>query len=625
MAFTKIAAAGIGSTETVTLHSLEVLNNATVGGVLTYEDVTNVDSIGIITARAGVLVGSGITLSKDGDIFATGVTTSTTFVGDLTGNVTGNVTGNISGGTVAGSTGTFTGDVDIAEKIVHTGDTNTFIRFPAADEISLEAGGNTRVKIDSSGRLLVGGPTSDSRTTSMVLVGNSSSGSTGQAVLNMDIGTTSISDGLSIGVFRFGATGDRRGADVRAEGAGTWSAGSSHPTDLVFGTNASGQSSTPTERLRITSSGVLNVPAGIGPQLRFENQHSVTADAAISTFDDGSGTMLVLGSNFYINSVGSETRYNTSEESAGIIINRNGDINLKTGSTGATATTRLSIDTDGETQIKGDANPCLSVDRGSANNTNINLKYNGTVTGQVSVANADFQLSAVGGSTPMSFYTNGSSKMRIQADGKISIGNPASGSPNRLFYVDTGTTGDGMRIKSDEVLGDFVVNNTGDGHGRAFVINASRVDSGTLPKLHLAGQGSITLAVDSNSTRMTIDGSGNIGAPSGNNIYNASDERLKENMIDLTNGLDKINKLKPVSFTWKNGWSESLDGVTQYGFGAQTTQSVDELLVEPFSTGDVELNGETIENPLRVNEKHIIPLLVKAIQELSAKVAALEG
>ena len=75
MAFTKIAAAGIGSTETVTLHSLEVLNNATVGGVLTYEDVTNVDSIGIVTARAGVLVGSGITLSKDGDIFATGIST----------------------------------------------------------------------------------------------------------------------------------------------------------------------------------------------------------------------------------------------------------------------------------------------------------------------------------------------------------------------------------------------------------------------------------------------------------------------------------------------------------------------------------------------------------------------
>ena len=48
-----------------------------IGGTLTYEDVTNVDSVGLITARAGVVVGSGITLSKDGDIFATGITTIT--------------------------------------------------------------------------------------------------------------------------------------------------------------------------------------------------------------------------------------------------------------------------------------------------------------------------------------------------------------------------------------------------------------------------------------------------------------------------------------------------------------------------------------------------------------------
>ena len=85
MAFTKIAAAGIGSTETVTLHSLEVINNATVGGVLTYEDVTNVDSIGLITARNGVVVGGGITLSQDGDGFFTGIVTATTFSGDGSG------------------------------------------------------------------------------------------------------------------------------------------------------------------------------------------------------------------------------------------------------------------------------------------------------------------------------------------------------------------------------------------------------------------------------------------------------------------------------------------------------------------------------------------------------------
>ena len=53
----------------------------TIGGVLTYEDVTN-DSVGVINALVCVLVG-GITLSKDGDIFATGVTTSTTFSGSV--------------------------------------------------------------------------------------------------------------------------------------------------------------------------------------------------------------------------------------------------------------------------------------------------------------------------------------------------------------------------------------------------------------------------------------------------------------------------------------------------------------------------------------------------------------
>jgi len=86
--------------------------NVTIGGTLTYEDVTNVDSIGIVTARNGIevgarpgvaasisvdgnmivsgvttigsnlKVGTGVTLSPDGDVFATGVCTATSFSGD---------------------------------------------------------------------------------------------------------------------------------------------------------------------------------------------------------------------------------------------------------------------------------------------------------------------------------------------------------------------------------------------------------------------------------------------------------------------------------------------------------------------------------------------------------------
>ena len=47
------------------------------------------------------------------------------------------------------------------------------------------------------------------------------------------------------------------------------------------------------------------------------------------------------------------------------------------------------------------------------------------------------------------------------------------------------------------------------------------------------------------SIRMSIASNGDIGAPSGDNIYDASDERLKENMVELTDGLSKVNKLKP--------------------------------------------------------------------------------
>ena len=56
--------------------------NVSVGGTLTYEDVTNIDAVGLVTARNGIVVGSGITLSKDGDGFFTGVVTATSYAGD---------------------------------------------------------------------------------------------------------------------------------------------------------------------------------------------------------------------------------------------------------------------------------------------------------------------------------------------------------------------------------------------------------------------------------------------------------------------------------------------------------------------------------------------------------------
>ena len=90
MALTKVTGQVINTSTDVTVGVLTVTNNLSVGGTLTYEDVTNVDSVGLITARSGVSVtggdikvGSGITLSSDGNGFYTGVVTATSFSGTV--------------------------------------------------------------------------------------------------------------------------------------------------------------------------------------------------------------------------------------------------------------------------------------------------------------------------------------------------------------------------------------------------------------------------------------------------------------------------------------------------------------------------------------------------------------
>ena len=49
-----------------------------------------------------------------------------------------------------------TGNVDIADTILHTGDTNTKIRFPAADTVTVETGGSEAIRVDSSQNFGVG-------------------------------------------------------------------------------------------------------------------------------------------------------------------------------------------------------------------------------------------------------------------------------------------------------------------------------------------------------------------------------------------------------------------------------------------------------------------------------------
>jgi hypothetical protein len=97
-----------------------------------------------------------------------------------------------------------------------------------------------------------------------------------------------------------------------------------------------------------------------------------------------------------------------------------------------------------------------------------------------------------------------------------------------------------------------------------------------------------------------------------------SDARDKTNFGVIPHGLAFVNKLTPVSFQFKELREVDVPhGPVRYGFRAQ-----DILALE--GTSPVVVDAEDPEK-LRFNESSLIPILVKAVQELTARIAALEA
>ena len=158
--------------------------NVIVGGVLTYEDVTNIDSIGIITARS---------------------------------------------------------DVSIADKIIHTGDTNTAIRFPASDTFTAETAGSERLRIAANGNIGI-----NSTNPSYLL--DIASGSASMRLNSTSTSTLVITSGAANAArIEFGDLANNDTGYIYYDNS---------DDSMQFATNGS------TERLRITSGGDLQVAAG---------------------------------------------------------------------------------------------------------------------------------------------------------------------------------------------------------------------------------------------------------------------------------------------------------------------------------------------------------------------------
>lgn len=102
-----------------------------------------------------------------------------------------------------------------------------------------------------------------------------------------------------------------------------------------------------------------------------------------------------------------------------------------------------------------------------------------------------------------------------------------------------------------------------------------------------------------------------------------SDERDKKDIKDMSVGLDLINDLRPVEFVWNDRNEEGKRDVKDSGFIAQELKAVE----EKYNISEaLKLTSELQEGEkMFASPGKLIPVLVKAIQELSARVEALEA
>ena len=283
-----------------TLAALNVTGNVSIAGTLTYQDVTNVDSVGLITARDGIEVVGG-----DGNVT---VITSTNDVGILSSTDSGanfllfdddteNKIRTVDGrlhisadgrDAVADSEVRFLVDggikaqVSAGSSFILGNDPDTFLGHPANNTLAVTTGGTERLRITSGGQLLLGATTArtpqgltcqfqiegtTNHTSSMSMTRNTADVYGPDFILNKSRGTSVGSDvivqnndilGNITWVGNDGTDSDSKAARIQCAVDGTPGT-TDMPGRITFWTTPDGSTSL-AERLRIDSTGAVTKP-----------------------------------------------------------------------------------------------------------------------------------------------------------------------------------------------------------------------------------------------------------------------------------------------------------------------------------------------------------------------------
>ena len=261
--------------------------------------------------------------------------------------------------------------------------------------------------------------------------------------------------------------------------------------------------------------------------------------------------------------------------------------------------------------------------------------------------------------TPLTFGVNNAEAMRIDTSGAINLAATAGGEGGQISFNNTGNTTTGMTIDVATLdLGRIFGGNnnfalqmgqfggTGgtvqfytesaermriDSNGNLLVGTTTVLNSAKLTIVNAnpqivarhgaatAGQYWNTPYIDSNNQIYIINQNNTgVAMASGATAWSAnSDERLKDIIEPITSALEGVQSLRAVKYSWKS----DAEKVAHVGLIAQDVQKVLPEIVHsaklPLSTDETKY--------LSVAYTEVIPLLVAAIQELSAKNDALEA
>jgi hypothetical protein len=489
--------------------------------------------------------------------------------------------------------------------------------------------GAERVRIDTSGRLLVGtstARTSALHTASIQLEGTSFSTATASIISGANdstgaylhlgkarggsIGsTTVVQDGDTLGQIHFtGSDGTNliNGAWISGVVDGTPGA-NDLPSRLVFSTTADGASS-PTERMRIDSSGRVGIGTTTPRQALTFGGLVSTSTATPDCIDLGATYTSTSASTnlklkLYIDSSGNTYGFTTNGNSeleyyAGTVSSPGKHVFLTGGSE------RARIDSSGRLLVGTSTGPASStlVLQGNSDNASFNsvLRMLRNVTDPA----ANTVLGTV------AFGTSGKDSAFIEAYSDGQWG--ANDYPGRLVFS---TTADGASSPTERMR----ITNGGDFYFNATVttktVEGFRIENGGQPNVTRGTDG--TLMQFFGAATGTVIGSIVNSGGTATSYNTSSDYRLKENIVPLTGAADRLNQLQVHRFNFIGSPNKTVDGFIAHEAQAVVPECVTGAKDEVDNDGNPVYQG--------IDQSKLVPLLTAALQEALAKIETLEA